>query len=249
MKPHPVAIGALALLVTAVCVAAGFWQLSRLAGKRALNAARAAALAAPAAPLAREPGGRSAQAGRKVVVAGEYDAARHVLLTARFHDSDLGVELLTPLRLDSGGSLLVDRGWLEAQDGLNAAPAQVAEPGQRRVTGVLVRVPARAGLPPWRRLAGAGEELWSTHELDSASVAAYLPGVPPSWLLLALPDSAAPVALARTGPPMLDEQVHLSYAIQWFCFALITAVGTLVIARRERRRRRQEVGPGRSAPD
>lgn len=243
MKLHPVAIGAIALLVTAVCLAAGFWQLSRLATKRARNAELAAALAAPAEPFAMEAGARSAQAGRKVVAEGTYDDSRHVLLSARFHDADLGVEVLTPLRLAAGGALLVDRGWLEAEDGQTALPESLPEPGPRRVSGVLERVPARDAMPPWRRLESEGAEHWSTHELDSASVASHVPGVLASWLLVALPDSSAPAAMARTGPPMLDEQMHLSYAIQWFAFAIVTIVGTVAIAIRERRRRGRMPAP------
>ncbi len=99
----------IAVVVFATCVTCGFWQLSRLAAKRALNAERRAVLAAEPEPLAADAAGIAAQAGRKVVAFGEYDTTRHVLLSARFHDADLGVQLLTPLRLPGGPALLVDR--------------------------------------------------------------------------------------------------------------------------------------------
>jgi surfeit locus 1 family protein len=237
VKLHPVLLGAIALAVLAVCLTAGFWQLSRLRTKQALNAARRAALAAPPEPLEANARGLAALAGRKVVAFGEYDSTFHVLLSARFHDAVLGVELLTPLRLPDGGALLVDRGWMRAEDGQNADPGTVAEPGPRRVVGLLVPIERRAGMPPWRRLEGDAPERWSAHELDSASVAAHVPATLAHVLLVALPATPAPDGLAREGPPELDEQVHVSYAIQWFSFAAVTLVGSLVLALRARRAR------------
>lgn len=237
MKLPPALLAVIAVVVFATCVTCGFWQLSRLAAKRALNAERRAVLAAEPEPLAADAAGIAAQAGRKVVAFGEYDTTRHVLLSARFHDADLGVQLLTPLRLPGGPALLVDRGWTRAEDGQHAAPDAFAEPGPRRVVGYLARVPARPGMPPWRRLEGAAPELWSTHELDSASVLTHVPGVQANVLLVMLPGSAAPAGLAREGPPEWDENVHLSYAVQWFSFAIVTLVGSIALAIRSRRAR------------
>lgn len=237
MRLHPVAAWALALLVTAVCLAAGFWQLGRLAEKRERNARLRAVLAAPAESLASSPGGLARQEGRKVVASGVYDPTRHVLLSARFRDGELGVEVVTPLLTSGSGALLVNRGWLRAEDGRSAHPESFPEPGVRTVTGVLARVPAREGSPPWQRLEGAGAERWSTHELDSASVLAHLPYPPATRVLVALPEPGAPREPARSGPPLLDEQVHLSYAFQWFAFAAVTVVGSLALALRGRLRR------------
>ena len=234
MRLHPAAIGAIALVVTAVCLAAGFWQLSRLGEKRALNAARAAALAATAEPLGVTSEALARQAGRKVVAQGVYDESRHVLLSARFHDGELGVEVLTPLIYAPSGAVLVDRGWMPAEDGQSARPESLSVPGPYRVTGLLERLPAREGMPPWRRLESEGAEHWSTHELDSASVAAHPPYPLAPYVLVALPDPAAPTEPVRTGPPMFDEQVHLSYAIQWFVFALVTIGGMVTIVLRRR---------------
>jgi surfeit locus 1 family protein len=237
VRLRPVAIGAVALLVTAVCLGAGSWQLSRLSAKRALNAARAAALAAPAEPLAATRADLARQAGRKVVAEGVYDESRQVLLSARFHKADLGVEVLAPLLTPYSGALLVNRGWLRAEDGQTAHLESLREPGTRRVTGVLEPLPQRDAMPPWRQLGTNGAEHWSAHELDSASVARHFPYPMVPYVLVALPETGAPPQPARTGPPMLDEQVHLSYAIQWFSFALVTVVGTAALAWRGRARR------------
>ncbi len=234
MKLHPVAIGAIALLVTAVCTAAGFWQLSRLHTKRVLNARRRAVLAAPAEPLGTTPDAIRRQAGRKVVAEGVYDESRQVLLSARFHEGDLGVEVVTPLITAASGTLLVDRGWMWAEDGRTARPDTLAHPGPVRVAGILEPVPAHPGGPAWQQLESNGPELWSTNELDSASVERHFPYALAPGVLAALPDTSAPPVPVRSGPPLLDETMHLSYAIQWFSFAAVTIVGSLYLAFRRR---------------
>lgn len=138
----------------------------------------------------------------------------------------------------------MNRGWLAAEDGVTADPAAVSEPGPRAVTGVLERLPARPGAPRWRRLAGAGGAAWSTHELDSGSVSAFAHYRLEPFVLVALPGPGAPARPARRGPALLDEQVHVSYAVQWFSFALVTVVGTLALALRMRARRASSERPG-----
>jgi surfeit locus 1 family protein len=53
-----------------------------------------------------------------------------------------------------------------------------------------------------------------------------------------LPDTTAmtPVGTPRRlPPPELTNGPHLSYTIQWFCFALIILVGSLALFRRKAR--------------
>jgi cytochrome oxidase assembly protein ShyY1 len=47
-------------------------------------------------------------------------------------------------------------------------------------------------------------------------------------------DSAADTTPARLAPPALDDGPHLSYAIQWFSFAVIAIVGAGIVAYRAR---------------
>jgi len=56
-------------------------------------------------------------------------------------------------------------------------------------------------------------------------------------VLHALPDSTAPARPARSWPQAPNEWMHLSYAIQWFLFATILVVGSLVLAARGNRAR------------
>jgi surfeit locus 1 family protein len=43
------------------------------------------------------------------------------------------------------------------------------------------------------------------------------------------PDPALPQSPRRIEPPALDDGPHLSYAIQWFAFAVIAIVGAAAL--------------------
>jgi cytochrome oxidase assembly protein ShyY1 len=53
--------------------------------------------------------------------------------------------------------------------------------------------------------------------------------------VLEAPDTAHPAWPRRLAAPALDDGPHLSYALQWFGFALIGLVGAGVVAHRARR--------------
>jgi surfeit locus 1 family protein len=243
VKPVTVLSALTVLAASALFVTAGFWQLSRLHAKRLLNAAQRAQLASAPVLLAVAPEPYAQLAGHRVLARGTYDEAHHVLLSSRFRHEAPGVELVTPLRLSSGAAVLVDRGWLAADDQLTAEPSRFPEPGPREVSGVLVPLARTAG-PPWRRLAGPGTEVWSTHDLDLPNASSHLPYQVAPYVLHALPEPGAPAPPMRDPPPPFDEATHLSYAIQWFAFAGITLVGSLAYALRRGARAPAAGAPG-----
>jgi len=47
--------------------------------------------------------------------------------------------------------------------------------------------------------------------------------------------AGAPAGTARWRTPALDNGPHLSYAIQWFSFAVIAVVGTILLLKKQAR--------------
>jgi surfeit locus 1 family protein len=253
MSKVPTAVGVLvAIVVAAACVRLGFWQISRLHEKQALNARLRAAIAAAPADLAaadrafaRDPD--SLRFGRWTV-RGRYDEAHQFLLMGRARNGEPGVEVITPLVPDestSGGpggqgalAVLVNRGWIPSIDAATAKPEQYPAPGVQRVTGLGDPLPRRAGRPPgaYTRVEIDSLAVWSVTALDADSVAAHLPYPVRPYVLRALPDSAAAADAMPVPAPVryFDEAMHRSYAGQWFSFAVITLVGMVVLARKRR---------------
>jgi surfeit locus 1 family protein len=207
-----------ALAIAAVCVRLGMWQLDRLAQRRARNAEIAARLALPpldlAAPGAERISGDSARQ-RRIVARGVYDFPHERVRPGRSFDGTPGVALVTPLRLPGGSAVLVDRGWVPSADAYHVNQDAYREPDTAVVQGVGV-------VPPRGR-----------DDVDPARLRDSLPYALLPFVVQDLaPPSPGPTGLPRRWPsPALGNGPHLSYAIQWFSFALIIVLGTGALLR------------------
>lgn len=200
-------LGVIAILVATACVLLGRWQLNRLGQRRARNATLAARLALPPLAVGRNVSADSARQ-RRVVARGVYDFAAERTWPGRSFQGTPGVALVTPLRLSDGSAVLVDRGWAPSPDAFHVDHTLYREPDTATVTGIAL-VPPR----------GRGD----------VAVTGFLPFV----IQLESADPARGLP-RRWPPPTFDNGPHLSYAIQWFSFALIALVGTAVLIRKGR---------------
>jgi surfeit locus 1 family protein len=235
MKPRTLLIALLVLGGTALCVRLGFWQLSRLAEKRALNAALREAIAAP--PI--EAGGAALPLdrvrGRRVRFTGRFDESRQILLSGRAKGGSPGVHVVTPLRLPMDSTaVLVDRGWLYSPDAAHARPQDHPESGERVVVGIADSI-AHAHAGAWLEFERDSVTLWSARALDSDSLAARLPYPVAPYVVRELPGPGVPADPARMEPRPYNEFEHVSYAIQWFLFGSILLFGSALLAWSRRR--------------
>lgn len=221
---------AVALVVAAGCAVAGFWQWTR-------HEERSAAVALVTANYDAEPVAPDDLAGdglqedevwRPVAVRGTYVGA--AVLRNRPVSGTPAAHALGVLEIADGpwrGRLLVvDRGWF---------PAAQTAAGRGVPSGTLdVVVRLRAAEPAARRDAPAGqvqaiavEQVLATAGLAGADV------VPDAYGVVATEDGRAPVGVTPLPRPDADLGPHLSYAFQWWVFALGALVGAVVLLRRE----------------
>lgn len=208
------------LVVGAILIGLGIWQLHRLAWKETLLAEIAARADAPPAPLP----GEAEWAGLKPL---DYDY-RHVSIGGRFafadtarvftpagpQDAGPGYLLLTPLRLASGATVIVNRGFVPAElmAKLETAPQTTAD---AQLTG-LMRPPQRRGpfTPPDKPEKG---EYFTS---DPAVIAAHfhLDRVAPFIVDADAAPGGASWPRGGTTERSLPNN-HLSYALTWFGLA------------------------------
>ena len=233
------AVGLLLLAVTVAvtCTFLGRWQWHRHVAKDAAIAVVQTNWAAPPVPLdqvAPDTGHvlDRHEEWRSVTATGSYVAAATVLLRNRPVDGVAAYHVLVPFVVaGTGDVLVVDRGWVAL--GANAS-ATVTPPAPPAGTVHLV---ARLRMPeqPSDRAAPAGQ----VQSIDVAQVLAAAGPAAPSGPAYAFPAAAveedpAPVAALGTLPdPSLDPGPHLSYAFQWWVFALGGLLGFSWMARRE----------------
>ncbi len=214
-RPYPGLTVACALLFAILC-GLGVWQLERLQWKLALIARVNAHMAA--APLALDQikvlGADEAQY-RRVRLTGRFDHAHE----AYVFTTDAGApvyHVLTPLRLEDGRVLMVDRGEVPKELLDPATRAAGNALGAVEVTGVW-RVPDAPGAftpPP-----DMAHRIWYARDLGTIAAADHLILTAP--VVVEADASANPSGWPKGGQTVVSfRNQHLSYAVTWFGLAL-----------------------------
>jgi surfeit locus 1 family protein len=214
----------IALASAILFVNLGLWQLRRLDERRDMNATIAARidddpvrLQTALATFGTNP---ASLAYRRIVVEGEYATADEVMIVGKTLSGLSGHDVVTRLLFD-GGTVAVNRGWVPIDS--EGPPVVGAEPpaGTVELTGVLLEqqkqgslgTPASDGA--YRRLG----------RIDLDTLSGQWKGLLPVYLLLETQTPAGDELPVPRPLPEFDEGPHLSYAIQWFVFAAIVAIG------------------------
>lgn len=212
------------LVAALVFIRLGIWQATRLGERRALN--RRALVARQLPPITLDDPTQGAGLGdsgfndRRVEVTGRYDHAADIVIRGQSEEGVPGVRIVTPLRpLRGDTAILVQRGYITSPDARRVNLSGLREEGVRTVRGIAFVQPDTGvrGEP----LDEDGQLTW--RRIDLPSLRERLPYPLHSWILLQTPDTSLPRLPRRDQPPALDDGPHLSYAIQWFSFA-ITAI-------------------------
>lgn len=225
-----------AIGVSVGCVRLGLWQLERLDERKRANARVEGRLEEPPVGL-EQLTTDSALRFRRTHVRGTYDYANEFVLTSRSRNGAPGVYIITPLRrAGSDTAVLVNRGWAYAPDGMRADISPFREDTNAVVDAFVEELPRAAGPVSTPSVPGA------VRRLDHDSISRRLPYPVAPLLLVQQADSGEATAVARNTPvrvpaPRLDEGPHLAYAVQWFAFALVGVVGTVLVVQRDRTRR------------
>ncbi len=236
------------LLVVALVVAMvnlGLWQLRRLDERRdrnALIAGRSAAAPDDVADIVNAvDGGASDSAYRRATAAGTYVAEDEVLVANRSHGGLPGAWVLTPLRLDDGTALVVNRGFVGfGRDGSLVGPDPPE--GEVRVEGLLLESQTRGRYGPRDAADGRLTELARADIGRLQQQVGY--DLFPVYLQLSSSKPAQGDLPVPLDLPELGEGPHLGYAMQWFIFGSIAIVGYPLVLRRVARQRRDEEGTG-----
>jgi surfeit locus 1 family protein len=123
----------------------------------------------------------------------------------------------------------VNRGWVYSPDAAAVDPDRWRE-SRATFSGFTQRLGTGPQPSP-----PSNDRPRTVRQLNRASVAALLP-YPVRDLYVVVQDSATGDSVpARLDPPLLSDGPHLSYAIQWFAFAVIAIVGAGAVVLRARR--------------
>lgn len=234
------------LVVAAVCIAAGTWQIERLIEKHDANdrlRANARLATVPVqAVLTASPSGGALDQGeqaqfRHVSATGTYGDEGQLLVRERTINGVVGYLVLTPFVTDQPGKpvLLVVRGFVAA-DGTHSPTISAATTGTVHITARVEPSENRED-----RFGGSGFGQIRAINVSSAAkrlgvavfggYAELLDGQPGTTGMTAIPDPD----LSNPAGGAIEPQ-HLAYVVQWYLFAALALAAPLVMARVDSRR-------------
>lgn len=166
----------------------------------------------------------------QVELKGSYDAAGQRIVRNRPLNGQPGYEVVVPFKLESGETVVIDRGWLPIGNNNPGRPDSIPAPPAGDVTAV---VRLKAGEPTLQR--GAPDGQLASIDLPVYADELGYPVLTGAYGQLA---SESPAAAEKPFPfpmPATEEGTHLSYSLQWFAFGVLMFVGFGYAARQQAR--------------
>lgn len=166
----------------------------------------------------------------QVELKGSYDAAGQRIVRNRPLNGQPGYEVVVPFKLESGETVVIDRGWLPIGNNNPGRPDSIPAPPAGDVTAV---VRLKAGEPTLQR--GAPDGQLASIDLPVYAEELGYPVLTGAYGQLA---SETPGAAEKPFPfpmPATEEGTHLSYSLQWFAFGVLMFVGFGYAARQQAR--------------
>jgi surfeit locus 1 family protein len=223
-------------------VALGVWQLQRMAWKHGLIARVEARLTAPPAA--------APERAQWAAVTEERDGYRRVRLSGRFlpaleartqavTELGTGAWVLVPLRTDGGDYVLVNRGFVPAQQDAATPPA-----GHVQVEGLLRMSEPKGG---FLRSNDPARERWYSRDVAAIAQARRLPADAVAPYFVDAAHAPADPTWPRGGLTVVKfRDHHLSYALTWFGLAALSLVAGYLLFASERRLRQDRAQRGGS---
>jgi cytochrome oxidase assembly protein ShyY1 len=229
LTPRWLAAAALTVAASVVMVFLGNWQLHRYHERSEINDRIDAAESAAAVPLATvlarptAAGTAGPAPGKdlswtKVTVTGRYDPAHEIQARGRTVEGAVGFEIVTPLVLDDGTAVLVDRGWVPPAEG-GAIAAPVAPPAPTGTVTVEGQIHLSESRPaPLERRDGRID----TRRIAVPRLAEEMPyPVYGAYVLLTSQTPAADPGFTPIPVGQEDAWQNGGYAAQWWLFAVM----------------------------
>jgi surfeit locus 1 family protein len=249
----------LAIVAVGVMVRLGVWQLDRLEQRRTFNDQVLSVREKPPLELAALPEQiQLSETYRQGIAVGEFDYANEVILSNQSYRDQLGVHLLTPMKLaGSSVMVLVDRGWGPFEDYQNQDLAQYQAPGAVEVAGILADTTTSIGVRSCVNDEVPAEAQMVVWCVDLEAIQARLPyEITPLYLVRAPAGAQEAPPIGTTVQIEITEGPHLGYAMQWFGFAIVLAFGYPIYVYRSEKARtaqgsertQQPSTPGQSDP-
>lgn len=204
------------LMVLALLLCLGFWQLDRAQQKRDWQSEQTA-------EVLQEPGNAriedalSIRQWVPVRIRGEWIEREPLFLDNRTLNGRVGYEVLLPARLNGGDIVLVNTGFVEAP-ALRENKPEVVIPESGWFKGVV-------GRPVQPFILGQEKDAeWRVQRLDTDHASEIWGVQLKPWVLWLSEESGGSSVPRVPGEGVMPPERHIGYAVQWFALALTLVV-------------------------
>lgn len=212
------------LMLNVICVKLGLWQWHKAEQKQRWTQALTqgqSRVPHPSAALLRNAQAWPALHMQRVALRGRYLSDHVFLLDNQLHQGQAGFHVLTPLLLDDQHTVLwINRGWVAGYAHHQQLPQVTTPEGEQQLTGMLWLQKKTAF-----RL-DAPDTHWQTVQqvIDLDFLKHQLPYTMSGLIMKLDPDALAGGFVRDWQLPAGQVEKHLSYAYQWFGFAVATVL-------------------------
>lgn len=212
------------IVALAILIGLGTWQIERLHWKLGLIANITHRMAAPpSAPPAEDTWSKldlKTLEYHHLKLQGHFLNKDELYYFTQNDDGEPGFDIITPFVLDSGATVLVDRGYVPEANKLPDTRAEGQIEGETTLTGV-ARAPQTRGY--FSAPDDIAKNMWFTRDPAKMGAALKLSRVAPFYVEAdATPNVGGLPVGGRTQVHIRNE--HLQYAITWYGLALVLFV-------------------------
>lgn len=213
---------AIALAFALVCAGLATWQFDRGRGASADNHLYATNFALPTEPLTTALATTSSydpqQVWRRVSMTGTWDADQQFYVRNSVRSGNSGFDVVTALKLSTGGTFLVNRGWVAASSANSMVPARRPAPPHGTIDVVARLQPSQA------KRGEGGVQNGFIESVDLDELTPVIGGTVYSAAYGVIVTPASPgqgLGRIQATPPSEGVGYHYSYMIQWIAFIFI----------------------------
>jgi surfeit locus 1 family protein len=240
MNTNRAVLATIFIFLLALFISLGMWQLRRAEQRAAVYEGFAISDELPAFSIAADGRDLKEHRYRWMELRGRYSSSKQLLLDSMTYQGQAGYHVLTPfLPMNGSRWVLVNRGWVKADPNRQVLPQIDVSEMVQVVRGRIDTLPQPGfGLGPMIESDGWPQVvLFPTfEELEERFGESFF-----RYQLLL--DSEAPEGFVREWQlRVLPPERHVGYAIQWFSFAVVLAVMSVVLGLRSGVYRRGKIG-------
>ncbi len=199
----------------------GTWQMQRLHWKKEIISLMNEKSSAQAGDLPADTANIEDLQYRKFLLKGHFlnDKEVHLFVGTRSIRGEAGYDLLTPLKLEDGRVVIVDRGWIpSSKKDIKLRPETISD-NVVEVEGMLHKGEAKKYFTPENNIKG---NLWFWIDLNS--IYSFIDEKPEAFYIRALKKGEGNNLPIAGDAVIKYRNDHLEYAITWYSLAIILFV-------------------------